>query len=248
MKGPARRLLSSAVVVLVITSGLQCFNEDAWTVTDPNRSDEESVADNVPTSKLVPVDIELPKPMVKTRPHYSQLPNLEKPSSKPRTPFEPPLGSENVALGKRVCSSHSEPIIGKLTMITDGDKEAADRSFIELEPGVQHVSIDLEDEYEICAIAVWHYYRGKRVYFDVIVQVSDDSNFCDNIRTIFNNDHDNSAGFGEGEDKNYVETYRGKLIDAKGIRGRYVRLHSNGNTSNDLNHYIEVEVYGRPAE
>jgi hypothetical protein len=26
-----------------------------------------------------------------------------------------------------------------------------------------------------------------------------------------------------------------------------VRLHSNGNTSNKLNHYIEVEVFGKPA-
>ena len=29
------------------------------------------------------------------------------------------------------------------------------------------------------------------------------------------------------------------------VKGRYVRLYSNGNTSNDTNHYIEVEVYGR---
>jgi hypothetical protein len=46
----------------------------------------------------------------------------------------------------------------------------------------------------------------------------------------------------------YVETSEGKLIDAKGVRARYVRLHSQGNSSNDLNHYIEVEVFGKPAE
>jgi hypothetical protein len=28
------------------------------------------------------------------------------------------------------------------------------------------------------------------------------------------------------------------------VHGQYVRLYSNGNTSNDLNHYIEVEVHG----
>jgi hypothetical protein len=27
-----------------------------------------------------------------------------------------------------------------------------------------------------------------------------------------------------------------------------VRLYSSGNTSNDLNHYVEVEVYGTPAK
>jgi hypothetical protein len=26
-----------------------------------------------------------------------------------------------------------------------------------------------------------------------------------------------------------------------------VRLYSNGNTTNKLNHYIEVEVWGKPA-
>jgi hypothetical protein len=35
------------------------------------------------------------------------------------------------------------------------------------------------------------------------------------------------------------------LVDAKGAKGRYVRLHSQGNTSNDSNHYIEVEVHGK---
>jgi hypothetical protein len=38
-----------------------------------------------------------------------------------------------------------------------------------------------------------------------------------------------------------------EIFDAKGLRGRHVRLYSNGNTANDLNHYIEVEVYGKPA-
>jgi hypothetical protein len=37
----------------------------------------------------------------------------------------------------------------------------------------------------------------------------------------------------------------GKLIDAKGEKARFVRLYSKGNNGNDLNHYIEVEVYGK---
>jgi hypothetical protein len=36
-------------------------------------------------------------------------------------------------------------------------------------------------------------------------------------------------------------------VSAKPIKARYMRLYSNGNTSNDNNHYIEVQVYGRPA-
>ena len=45
--------------------------------------------------------------------------------------------------------------------------------------------------------------------------------------------------------KHYVETSEGKLIDAKDVTARYVRLYSQGSYSNDQNHYLEVEVYGR---
>lgn len=68
------------------------------------------------------------------------------------------------------------------------------------------------------------------------------------IKTMFNNDIDNSAGLGVGNQMHYTETNEGKLIDTKGIKARYVRLYSNGNSVNDLNHYIEVEVYGRPVK
>ncbi|MBA7483162.1 hypothetical protein ES707_18673 [subsurface metagenome] len=68
------------------------------------------------------------------------------------------------------------------------------------------------------------------------------------MRTLFNNDDDNSAGLGIGGDKNYVATSEGKLIEAKGVRAGYIRCYSNGNSSNDLNNYIEVEVFGKPAQ
>ena len=40
----------------------------------------------------------------------------------------------------------------------------------------------------------------------------------------------------------------GKLVDAKGSRARYVRLYSRGNSANQLNHYVEAEVFGRPVK
>jgi hypothetical protein len=86
------------------------------------------------------------------------------------------------------------------------------------------------------------------VYYDIVVQVADDSDFIRNVRTLFNNDIDNSAGFGVGKDMHYVETNEGRLIDTESVKARYVRLYSNGNNANDLNHYVEVEVYGKPAE
>jgi len=108
----------------------------------------------------------------------------------------------------------------------------------------QYVTIDLGASHNIYAVIIWHYHKQPRVYKDVIVQVADDPDFITNVRTIFNNDDDNSSGLGAGKDRNYVETAEGKLMDAKGVAARYVRCYSNGNSANDLNNYIEVEVYG----
>jgi hypothetical protein len=199
-------------------------------------------------SNLVPIDLKLPKPMFVGTPQNMQVPNLEKPLGKPRPAFLAPKGTKNVALGKPVTSSDEEPIIGEISMITDDDKEASDGSFVELGPFTQYVTIDLGSRQNIYAIVLWHFHKQPRVYFDVIVQVSDDPDFISNVQTVFNNDRDNSSGQGVGKDLHYVETSEGKLIDAKGVQGRYVRCYSNGNTNNDLNHYIEVAVYGMPVK
>jgi len=181
-------------------------------------------------------------------PQNMNVPNLEKPLGKLRDPFLAPAGTKNVALDKPVASTDEEPVIGEIDQITDGDKEAADGSYVELGPFLQHVTIDLGAPHTIYAIVVWHFHKQPRVYFDVIVQVADDANFVKNVKTVYNNDIDNSAGLGVGTDKHYVETMEGRLIDTKGIQGRYVRCYSNGNNNNDLNHYIEVEVYGIPVK
>jgi hypothetical protein len=198
--------------------------------------------------KLVPLDIKLPKPMFVGTPGNLQVPNLEKPLGGPRPPFMAPEGTKNIASKKPVTSSDEQPIIGELTMVTDGDKEASDGSYVELGPFVQHVTIDLKAKYNIYAIVAWHYHKQPRVYFDVIAQVADDPDFVSNVKTVFNNDHDNTSGLGVGKDMNYVETSEGKLIDAKGVQGRYVRMYSRGNNANDLNNYVEVEVYGTPVK
>jgi len=214
----------------------------------PSADTDTTVTQSAGPAKMVPIEIVLPKPMFVGTPQDTKVPNLEKPLGKARPPFLAPAGTTNAALDKPVASSDEEPIIGEIEMITDGDKEAADGSYVELGPFVQHVTIDLEAMHEIYAIVIWHYHKQARVYFDVVVQVADDPDFITNVRTLFNNDIDNSAGIGVGEDMHYTETNEGKLFDAKGVKARYVRLYSNGNTSNDLNHYIEVAVYGKPVE
>ena len=199
-------------------------------------------------SRLSLLEIKLPRAMFVGTEKPIRVSNLKKLSTEGRPPFLAPAGTTNVALGKPVASSDEAPIIGEIEMITDGDKEAADGSYVELGPFLQHITIDLEAIYEIYAVAIWHYHQNPQVYFDIIVQVAEDRDFITNVSTIFNNDTNNSAGFGAGTDMHYVETHKGELIDAKGTRARYVRLYSNGNNNNDLNHYIEVEVYGKPAE
>ena len=63
-----------------------------------------------------------------------------------------------------------------------------------------------------------------------------------------NTDHDNSSKLGIGKDMSYVETNEGELLDCKGNEARYIRMYSNGNTANEMNHYVEVAVYGKHAE
>jgi hypothetical protein len=198
--------------------------------------------------ELEPIPIELPKPMFQGTPQNLSVPNLEKPLGRARDPFLAPAGVENVSVDKDVVSTDMEPIIGDIEQITDGDKSGAEGSYVELGPGVQHVTIDLGAPHEVYAVLFWHFHRTARAYLDVVVQLADDAAFTKNVRTVFNNDHDDSAGMGAGSDMNYVETSEGKLVDAKGAVARYVRLYSNGNNANELNHYVEAEVFGRPAK
>jgi hypothetical protein len=198
--------------------------------------------------KVEPLPIVLPHPLFEGTPEPSNVANLEKPLGRPRPPFLAPSGTTNVAKGKPVSASDSEPVVGNVEMITDGIKTGMDGSFVEMKPGPQNIVIDLELKYAIYAILVWHYHKEARVYDDVIVQVADDPDFISNVQTLFNNDSDNAAGFGIGKDRRYVETSEGKLIDAKGVETRYVRLISNGSDKTKANHYVEVEVFGRPLK
>ena len=190
---------------------------------------------------------QLPPPLFVGTPAPLNVPNLEPPIKGKRPDFMVPAGTLNLAKGKKVTSSDSNPNVGSLDMVVDGDKDGNEGSWVELGPGKQWVQIDLAKKADIYAILIWHFHAQARVYRDVVVQVSDDPTFKSGVTTIFNNDFSNEVGAGAGKDLNYIETYQGKLIDAKDAKGRYVRLYSNGNTSNKLNHYIEVEVWGKPA-
>jgi len=215
----------------------------------PKAAPSASAAASSPPAegKLAPIPIRLPKPLFVGTPKNLRTMNLEKPRSGPRPPFLAPAGVKNVALGKPVSGSDEDPIIGELDFVTDGEKSGADGTYVDLTFGSQYVQIDLEEACEIFAILLWHFHQEGRVYHDVVVQVAEDEDFISGVKTLYNNDDDNSSGLGVGKDLPYLETHEGKLIDARGAKARYIRLYSRGNTSNDQNHYVEVEVYGRPA-
>ncbi|MBX3180556.1 MAG: hypothetical protein KF886_24685 [Candidatus Hydrogenedentes bacterium] len=202
------------------------------------------VAPSAVAEDLEAIEIELPEAFFGGTPLDYWGPNLEEPDFKDRPPFMAPKGTSIVSSGKPVTGS-ANPTLGELKQLTDGDKDYAKTSLVELPEGLQWVQVDLEESKSIYAVLVWHFHEGNRVYFDMVAQVSDDPEFKDGVTTIYNNDYDNSAGLGVGEDKEYIESNKGRLIDAKGAKGRYVRVYGKGNTANDFNHFIEVEVWGK---
>jgi hypothetical protein len=206
-----------------------------------------SILQLLPAQDVKRLKIMYPTPMYVGTPKDLEVERLEQ-EHEISTPYLlVPDGTVNLALEKLVGSSDPYPILGEPELITNGDKEATDGSYIELDVGPQYITIDLEEKCTIYAIAFWHYHKKARVYHDVVVQVAEDPDFVVNVTTYFNNDHDNSLGLGAGEDPHYIETNKGRLIDAKGIIGQYVRLYSQGNTDNNMNHYIEIEVHGKPV-
>lgn len=200
---------------------------------------------------LAPLPLVLPEPALKGTPVNLPTNTTAEPlTSKARAPFFAPKGVTNIALNKPVSASDTNLITGDLTQITDGKKGAFEENVVTLRRGLQWVQVDLQGEFNLYAIVLWHDFSAPVVYRDVIVQVSDDPEFKTGVHTLFNNDQKNSAGLGLGTDREYFDnplTGAGKLIDAKGTKARYVRCYSNGSSDNSLNTYIEVEAYGLPA-
>jgi hypothetical protein len=215
--------------------------------------------------KLTPLEIEFPHPMLKS---YTNGPPTKvrlSPASQ-RSEFVPPLkimvptGTRNLALGKAATSS-SEPVGADLKLLTDGEKGGKDYKFIEFGPEKkQWVQIDLGEECEIFAVAIWRnpYDWSPHVYRDVVVQLASDQDMTRGVHCVFNNDDDNSLGLGKGEEYEYFDDFEGKVIpcvDAQGhgTRARYLRSWTNGHIvgpdlKDEMTRYSEIEVWGIAAE
>lgn len=206
-------------------------------------------AGRLPAEELVPLKLKLPVPMFVGTPQDVPAGSDAEPlSNKPRPPLMVPPDVTNLAPAGRITCSDTNANAAALAKITDGNKNATDSSILLLRKGTQFVQFDLGGAHELFAIVIWHAHDVSKVYRDVIVQVADDPGFTGNVRTLFNNDKDNSSARGNGTDREYFETHEGKLVDAKGATARCVRLYSRGSTDSALNEYTEVEIYGRPAK
>lgn len=150
----------------------------------------------------------------------------------------------NVAQGKTAKSSS---FINDPERITDGLSNDPNQ-FAGLGRDLQWMQLDLGAIYELSSVKLWHYFDNKRIYKDVIVQLSNNPEFTSGVTTVFNNDADNSAGQGAGTDSEYTETANGKEITFAPVNARYVRFWSNGSIGNVWNHYVEAQVYGIPAD
>jgi hypothetical protein len=195
---------------------------------------------------LEPLRLVLPSPAFKGTPKNVPVgPFTEPLSDKPRPPFMVPSGLRNLAPGAKLSCSDRNATREQLAKLTDGDKDASDSSVLLLRKGTQYIQLDLGKPFELFAVVLWHSHTAAKVYHGVIVQLADDADFTQNVRTLFNNDHDNALGLGVGSDREYFETHEGRLIDAKGAKARFVRCYSRGSTESPLNEYTEIEIYGR---
>lgn len=154
--------------------------------------------------------------------------------------YSPDVDLDNLALNKSVTFSgtYSNP-----SYATDGNTSTD--NYTGLTDGLQWIQVDLQKQENLKRLKVWHYFGDGRAYKDVVVQLSNDPEFKTDVKTIFNNDTDNSTGLGAGKNKEYYESKEGKTIDFGTITARYLRLWSNGSNVNAWNHYVDIQAFAK---
>lgn len=115
----------------------------------------------------------------------------------------------------------------------------------------EYVQIDLKAVMPISNLKLWHVWQDARIYNSVVVLASNDPSFTSEISILFNNDTQNSLGFGRGEDQLYAESSSGLTIQGRTnpygnqyllANKRYLRFYSRGSNLNSGNHIVEVQV------
>lgn len=173
----------------------------------------------------------------------------------PWNPGSPSIGalqfaSTEIPLSQGKAVTYSSVVSGEssgmpASYLTDGDTSLTHLVAVGNPNELVSATIDLGQLSMIQRLQMWHYWNDGRSYHDVIVRVSATADFSSGVTTVFNNDADNSAGFGSGTDAEYVETSAGKAVTlSTPVSARYVRFYLAGNSVNAFNHYVELKVYG----
>ncbi|ASI93053.1 endo-beta-N-acetylglucosaminidase [Vibrio mediterranei] len=150
----------------------------------------------------------------------------------------PTLSTFNAAKGKLVSTIETSV---NLERITDGIWNST-HAYADLQAGLASIEIDLEKVESVKGVKTWRYFGDGRVYKDIVIQLLDEKH--DVLKTLFNNDQDSSSIFGPGNDNEYSERDLGYWVgtNENNIDARYIKLSSQGSSTNEGNHYVEVEV------
>lgn len=135
---------------------------------------------------------------------------------------------ENLALGKPVTGSGGIGQ-GAYELLTDGQTES--------DPcldGPTWVQIDLQGQFWIDTIKLWHYYVDGRTYHDNKVALSDSGDFLGEEIVVFDTN---------GGDDEYPETAEGKTITFDPIEAQYIRAWVGGSTANQWSHWVELQAF-----
>jgi formylglycine-generating enzyme required for sulfatase activity len=201
-------------------------------------------------TKKVKLEPEMPKPLWSTPP----TPRPDWPGVK--VDFDSWKLYQNVVIGEgcRVLSHHcpvklsDADALGDPQLVTDGKRSSESDAVVDMAPGKQWVLIDLGTSREIHCVWLWLDHRLAWLsYHDVIVQITDqpDAPGAPGTVTVLNTDTDGSSGMGKGTDAGWVEDINGRPITIAPAKGRYVKVWTNGRTSDDTNVFTEIAVYGK---
>jgi len=244
-----QRTVCAASVVIV--SGALCATAWLWTRSSGGTSPQRGGA-KAYSGPLVVLDIGVGPDAVTQatpgNPRGIRPPHLRA-EGQQRPPFLVRPGMANLALYKPVTYSEGEPLIGDLDQITDGLKKSGRFDYVEFDPGLGWLQVDLGEVRAIHAVVLWHFYKNPTIYNDVIVRVADDDKFTRNVRTLSNNDHDNSSGLGKGADEAFYTRWWGEIADARGAGhdgtpARYVRVYTADGMEGERPRFVEIAVYG----
>lgn len=118
---------------------------------------------------------------------------------------------------------------GAYEMLTDGNTDT--------DPyigGPAWVQVDLQDEYLIDTIKIWHYYGDGRTYHSNKIALSKSGNFLGEEVVVFDTDD---------TDEEYAETAEGKTITFDPVEAVFIRSWVNGSTANEWNHWVELQAF-----